>query len=76
MATTRLIGQLSSMVIVTLAFTLVMGNNTVSPETYPQLARAISLSFSIGVALCLPGIVLSLVRGRVHGKALPVLPDD
>lgn len=75
-ATTRLIGQLSSMVIVTLAFTLVMGNNTVSPETYPQLARAISLSFSIGVALCLPGIVLSLVRGRVHGKALPVLPDD
>jgi EmrB/QacA subfamily drug resistance transporter len=68
-ATTRIIGQLSSMVIVTLALTLMMGNTPVSPETYPQLARAISLSFSIGVALCLPGILLSLARGRVHRKS-------
>jgi EmrB/QacA subfamily drug resistance transporter len=67
-ATKRIIGQLSSMVIVTLSFTLIMGNTAVSPETYPQLARAISLSFSIGVALCIPGIVLSLARGRVHKK--------
>lgn len=75
-ATTRIIGQLNSMVIVTLAFTLVMGNTPISPETYPQLARAISLSFSIGVALCLPGILLSLARGRVHKKAKNTLPVD
>ncbi|MEX0741029.1 MAG: MFS transporter [Pseudohongiella sp.] len=65
-ATTRLIGQLNSMVLVTLALALMMGNTPISPETYPQLARAVELSFSIGVALCVPAIVLSLLRGRIH----------
>jgi len=65
-ATTRLIGQLNSMVLVTLALALMMGNTPISPETYPELARAVELSFSIGVALCIPAIVLSLLRGRVH----------
>lgn len=65
-ATTRLIGQLNSMVLVTLALALMMGNTPISPETYPELALAVELSFSIGVALCIPAIVLSLVRGRVH----------
>lgn len=65
-ATTRLIGQLNSMVLVTLALALMMGNTPISPETYPQLARAVELSFSIGVALCVPAIVLSMFRGRVH----------
>lgn len=65
-ATTRLIGQLNSMVLVTLALALMMGNTPISPETYPELARAVELSFSIGVALCIPAIFLSLLRGRVH----------
>lgn len=67
-ATTRLIGQLNSMVLVTLALALMMGNTPISPETYPELARAVELSFSIGVALCVPAIVLSTLRGRVHPR--------
>ena len=65
-ATTRLIGQLSSIVLVTLALTLIMGKRPISPETYPQLEQSIRLSFSIAAALCIPGILLSLVRGRIH----------
>ena len=67
-ATTRLLGQLNSMVLVTLALALMMGNTPISPETYPDLAQAVELSFSIGVALCVPAIVLSLLRGRVHPR--------
>jgi len=65
-ATTRLLGQLSSIVLVTLALTLVMGNRPISPENYPQLEQSIRLSFSIAAALCIPGILLSLLRGRIH----------
>lgn len=66
-ATMRLLGQLNSMVLVTLVIALVMGSTPVSPETAPQLARAVDLSFTLGVLLCIPGILLSLARGRLHG---------
>jgi len=65
-ATTRVIGQLSSMVLVTLAISLVMGNAAISEETLPQLAQAIDLTFLIAGCLCLPGVVLSMARGRLH----------
>lgn len=65
-ATTRVIGQLSSMVVVTLAISLVMGSAAISEETLPQLAQAIRLTFTITACLCLPGVVMSMARGRVH----------
>lgn len=68
-ATMRLLGQLNSMVLVTLAIALMMGSTPVSPESAPQLARAVDLSFTLGALLCIPGIVLSLGRGRMHKRA-------
>lgn len=68
-ATMRLLGQLNSMVLVTLAIALMMGSTPVSPESAPQLARAVDLSFTLSALLCIPGIVLSLVRGRMHPRA-------
>lgn len=68
-ATMRLLGQLNSMVLVTLAVALIMGSTPVSADTAPLLARAIDLSFTISATLCVPGIVLSLVRGRMHHKS-------
>jgi MFS family permease len=67
-ATTRLMGQLNSMVLVTLAIALIMGNTPVSPQTAPLLNQALSLSFVISAALCIPGILFSLARGRVHPR--------
>lgn len=68
-ATTRLLGQLNSMVLVTLALSLVMGATTITADTLPLLERAITLSFSIAALICLPGIALSMARGRLHGRA-------
>ena len=68
-ATMRLLGQLNSMVLVTLAIALMMGSTPVSPESAPQLARAVDLSFTLSALLCIPGIVMSLVRGRMHKPA-------
>lgn len=67
-ATTRLIGQLNSMVLVTLVIGLVMGNTLISADSIPQLAQAIDLSFAIAGLICLPGIAFSLARGRLHRK--------
>lgn len=67
-ATMRLLGQLNSMVLVTLAIALMMGSTPISPESAPLLARAVDLSFTLGAVLCIPGIILSLVRGRMHKR--------
>ncbi len=65
-ATTRLLGQLASMVLVTLMLTLLMGATEVGPDTLPYLDQAITWSFLLAAALCLPGIALSLGRGTLH----------
>ena len=65
-ATTRILGQLTSMTLVTLAMGLLLGNADIRPQNYPQLEQAIRLSFSIAAALCVPGLLLSMNRGRVH----------
>ncbi len=64
----RLFGQLNSMVLVTLALALVVGNTRIGVENYPHLEQAIGLSFSIAAGLCLPGILFSLKRGRMHSR--------
>lgn len=65
-ATMRVIGQMGSMGIVAMVFALTLGPVQITPEIYPQLDRALSLSFRIAAALCLPGIFVSLVRGRLR----------
>lgn len=65
-ATTRLLGQLASMVLVSLMLALFMGNSGIEPDSYPQLASSIRFSFGVAALLCIPGIALSLARGRMH----------
>ena len=65
-ATMRVIGQLASMGIVAMAFAVTLGPVQITPEVYPQLGHALRLSFCIAAGLCLAGIYLSLVRGRMH----------
>ncbi len=68
-ATTRLLGQLNSMVLVALAMALIMGNVDIEPANYPRLEQAIQLSFTIAASICLPAILMSLARGRIHAPA-------
>ena len=65
-ATMRVLGQMSSMVLVTLVFALVIGQVEIQPKNYTDLGHAIHLCFAISAALCLPAMIFSLARGRVH----------
>jgi MFS family permease len=66
LATMRILGQMTSMVVVTLVFSMLIGQITIEPSMYQDLMQAISVCFFISASLCLPGLVFSLVRGRMH----------
>jgi EmrB/QacA subfamily drug resistance transporter len=63
-ATMRVIGQVTSMGIVAMVFALLLGPVQITPDIYPQLEHALRWCFGVSAAFCLPGIYLSLVRGR------------
>ena len=64
MATMRVIGQMFSMVLVTLIFALVIGSVDINQENYGALEDAIRIIFSISAILCIPGLYLSMARGN------------
>ena len=66
LATMRILGQMSSMALVTLVFALIIGQVEIGPSSLGDLGRSIRLVFTIAALLCIPGFVFSLVRGRVH----------
>lgn len=68
-ATMRLVGQMCSMGIVSMALALSVGAVAITPEVYGGLNEAIRLCYLAAAALCLPGIALSLARGRAHAAA-------
>ena len=65
-ATMRILGQMTSMVLVTLVFSMLIGQIKIEPTIYKDLMQAISVCFFISASLCIPGLVFSLVRGRMH----------
>lgn len=66
LATMRILGQMTSMVVVTLIFSMLIGQITIEPSIYENLMQAISVCFFISASICIPGFIFSLVRGRMH----------
>ena len=66
--TMRLLGQMLSMGIATLAFALFIGRVQISPDNYPEFMKSVSTAFIIFSCLCSGGIFLSLSRGRVRSE--------
>jgi EmrB/QacA subfamily drug resistance transporter len=62
--TMRTLGMTSSMVIITLTFSVLMQNQPVAPETVPAFMRSMRLDLFIFGLLCVAGVLLSLVRVR------------
>ena len=60
--TMRLIGQMLSMGIAILVFSLFIGNVQISPSNYPALLTSITTVFTICTILCFIGIFASLAR--------------
>jgi MFS family permease len=65
-STMRLIGQMTSMGMATLIFTLVIGHVEITPEAYPQFLWCVRTAFTIFGGFCVVGIGASLVRGRLR----------
>jgi nucleoside recognition membrane protein YjiH len=66
LGTMRLIGQMFSMGIAMLIFSLLMGKAQIAPENYPSLLASAKLAFTIFAILCFGGIFASLARGKVR----------
>lgn len=67
-ATMRLIGQMLSMTLATLAFSFFIGNAQIAPPVYPQFLKSVTLCFTAFSALCAAGIYFSMARGVLHGR--------
>ena len=65
-ATMRAIGQLLSMAIVMMVFSLVMGRVEVTPEVYPRFLTSLQLTFLILGVLNLAGVAASAARGKIR----------
>jgi EmrB/QacA subfamily drug resistance transporter len=68
-ATMRLIGQMLSMALATLACSFFIGNTQIAPAVYPQFLKSVTLCFMAFSAICAGGIYFSLARGALHGRS-------
>lgn len=66
LATMRILGQMTSMALVTLVFSMAIGQIKIEPSIYQDLMQAISICFFISASMCIPGFIFSMVRGRMH----------
>lgn len=66
LATMRLVGQMYSMGILMLVFTLYIGRVQITPEYYPQFLSSMKTGYTIFSSLCFVGIFASLARGKTR----------
>jgi EmrB/QacA subfamily drug resistance transporter len=66
MGTMRLLGQMLSMGLAMMIFSLIIGEVKITPDTYPLFLRSAKIALALSATLCLVGIFFSLVRGRVR----------
>ncbi|MHB1318051.1 MAG: MFS transporter, partial [Anaerolineae bacterium] len=62
--TMRTFGQMLSLGMVMILFSITMGQARITPEVYPEFMIATRTAFVISAILCALGVVASLTRGR------------
>ncbi|MEN8243731.1 MAG: MFS transporter [Thermodesulfobacteriota bacterium] len=65
-ATMRLVGQMVSMALVTVVFTVIIGKVALSPDNYDQFLFCMHFCLIVFTALCIVGVVFSLYRGTMR----------
>ena len=65
----RMLGQMFSMGIATLAFSLTMGRTPITPKLYPAFLKSVDAVFTVCAVLCILGIFASLARGKLRDSA-------
>jgi hypothetical protein len=71
LGTMRLTGNMLSMGIVTLLFSIYVGRVKVTPENALFFLKSVKVAFTIFAVLCFCGIFASLSRGNVKGSLNP-----
>jgi len=66
LGTMRLVGQVSSMGIAMLVFSVFLGRVEILPEYYPQFLVCVKVAFAIFSVLCVVGIFASMARGTLR----------
>lgn len=66
LGTMRMIGQMMSMGIVMLIFTIYIGSAKITPENYDQFLMSAKTAFRIFSIICIIGVLASLNRGKVR----------
>ena len=62
----RMTGQMMSMAIVIVIFTVIIGKAEIKPENHEQLISSVRIAFALFSFLCFIGIFASLSRGKMH----------
>ena len=65
-ATMRLMGQMCSMAIATVALALLVGRQAIAPSNYDRFLLCTRAVFTISALLCAIGVYFSLFRGRLR----------
>jgi hypothetical protein len=66
LGTMRLTGQMFSMVLSLMLFSLFIGPIQITPQYYPLFLKSVRTAFIISAALCFVGIFVSIARGRIR----------
>lgn len=66
LGTMRLLGQLLSMALILVLFSLIMGDAPLTPPLYPLFLKSARVAFGVFAVLCVVGVVASLRRGNVR----------
>ncbi len=67
-ATMRLIGQMTSMAMVTVIFSIIIGKTAITEANYDRFLASMGVSLKICAVLCIIGIFFSLFRGSLRQK--------
>ncbi len=65
-STMRAVGQMISMAIAMMVFSIIIGSRPISPLVYPELQLSVTVTFSLFLLLGLFGIWASYSRGKIH----------
>lgn len=68
LATMRTVGQMLSLGLTLLLFSVIIGPVPVTPEVHPQFLQSVRIAFSVFSVLCFLGVFASMARGNVREK--------
>ena len=65
-ATMRILGQMFSMTIATLVFSVIIGQQEIRPEIYDLFLKSLNIIFVVLFLICFFGIYFSMNRGKIR----------